>query len=160
MAKHSAHDFEGFVRAGQRAEEWLDVVAAELGTSDRRHAYHLLRAWMHTTRDRVGVDAAAHFAAQLPMLLRGLFFDGWRPSRVPVKYDAEQFLAAMAEEARVSPDEVRRGAPAVTAALARQFSPGQLEHLLAQLPAPVRNLIVPRHTSASAATADDDGPWR
>ena len=147
MTTHTAHEPDHFIRAGQRAEEWLDAVAAELGTADRDHAYHLLRAWLHTVRDRIGVEPAARFAAQLPMSVRGLFFDGWRPSRVPVKYDAEQFLAAMAHEARVTPEEVRRGAPAVTAALARGCSPGQLEHLLAQLPAPVRGLIVARRAT-------------
>ncbi|MBO0874187.1 MAG: DUF2267 domain-containing protein, partial [Pseudonocardia sp.] len=62
------------------AEVWVSAVAQQLGTEDRHYACRGLRAWLHTVRDRVTVDGAAHFAAQPPMLLRGLFFDGWTPS--------------------------------------------------------------------------------
>ena len=66
-----------------KANAWLTDIDAGFGTSDRRLAYRVLRAWLHCLRDRLSVEVAAHFAAQLPELLRGVFFDGWNPSRVP-----------------------------------------------------------------------------
>jgi len=36
--------------------------------------------------DRLPITIAANFAAQLPELLRGVFYDGWSPSRVPIKF--------------------------------------------------------------------------
>ena len=78
MTTHSVHEADHFVRAGQRAEEGLDAVAVELGSDDRNHAYHLLRAWLHTVRDRIGVESAAHFAAQLPGPARALIVPGRR----------------------------------------------------------------------------------
>ena len=33
---------------------------------------------LHALRDRIGAESAVHLAAQLPMLLRGLYYEGWR----------------------------------------------------------------------------------
>jgi uncharacterized protein (DUF2267 family) len=70
-------------RSIHKTNAWLADVADSFGTEDRRFAYRVTRAWLHTLRDRLGVDASAHLAAQLPELLRGVFYDGWDPSRVP-----------------------------------------------------------------------------
>ncbi|MBO0877104.1 MAG: DUF2267 domain-containing protein, partial [Pseudonocardia sp.] len=123
----------------------------------RHYACRGLRAWLHTVRDRVTVDGAAHFAAQPPMLLRGLFFDGWTPSRVPVKYDAEQLVLTAAQEANVSLADARTAIPAVTAALTERCAPGQLDHLLAQLPGPIRAVLRPGAPTAAQPTARTSG---
>jgi uncharacterized protein (DUF2267 family) len=152
----SSHDLDAFDRSDRTALEWVDTVAEHLGTEDRDHAYRVLRAWLRIVRDRLTVDGAAHAAAQLPLLLRGLFYDGWMPSHVPVKYDADQFLLTLAQDARISLDEARRAAPAVTAALVRRCSPGQIDHVLAQLPAPLRQLLAPAaQAQPSEATAKE-----
>ncbi len=156
MTAHTAHDLDIFTRADRTAQKWLDAVAEQLDTADRHLAYRVLRAWLQTVRDRLTVEAAVHFAAQLPMMLRGLFFEGWNPSRVPVKYDAEQFLIAVAKEAKVSPTEARRAAAEVTVALAGCCPPGQLDHLLAQLPGSLRELLDP--ADADAAMVPGESP--
>ena len=56
---------------------WLNELAAELGTEDHRHAYRVLRAVLHAVRDRLTVDEAAQLAAQLPELIRGIYYEGW-----------------------------------------------------------------------------------
>lgn len=137
------HSHDEFARSDRTAQEWLSAVAQGLGTEDRHITYRILRAWLHTVRDRMNVDAAANFAAQLPIPLRGLFFEGWKPSRVPVKLDADQFLAAIAQEATISLADARHAAAVVTAALQQRCSPGQIDHLLAQLPGPLRDLLAP-----------------
>jgi uncharacterized protein (DUF2267 family) len=58
----------------------------------RNQSYNALRAVLHALRDRLTVDEAAHFAAQLPMLVRGMYYDGWVPSRVPKKMHRDDFL--------------------------------------------------------------------
>ncbi|WP_214370534.1 DUF2267 domain-containing protein [Pseudonocardia sp. H11422] len=149
----TAHDVAVFGRAEHTAQEWLDTVAEALGTDDHHYAYRILRTWLHTVRDRLSVDVAVHFAAQLPLLLRGVFFDGWTPSQVPVKYDTEQFLLTFGQEARISMVEARRAAGAVTAALDQHCSPGQVETMVGQLPHALRELLRPGTTSPSGAQA-------
>jgi uncharacterized protein (DUF2267 family) len=132
------HRNDPLARAGHTAREWLTTVASWLGTEDRDYTYRALRAWLHLVRDRLTVDSAAHLAAQLPELLRGIYFEGWVPSRVPVRYGVAEFTALFAREAGISPSDVPRTVTAVSAALSERFSPGQLEHVLALMPAGLR----------------------
>ena len=76
----------GLDQSIQKANTCLAEIADEFGAGDRRLAYRVTRAWPHTLRDRLPVTMAANFAAQLSELLRGVFYDGWSSSRVPVKF--------------------------------------------------------------------------
>ncbi|MET7663601.1 DUF2267 domain-containing protein [Streptomyces sp. NPDC005356] len=40
----------------------------------------------------MSVDEIAHFGAQLPTLIRGIYYDSWRSSETPVKMDREELL--------------------------------------------------------------------
>ena len=103
MHKASALD-----HALHTAHTWVNDVAREFDTEDREFAYRVLRAWLHTLRDRLTVEASAHFAAQLPDLIRGIFYAGWNPSAVPEKYDIEAFTVRFAREANISPERRRQ----------------------------------------------------
>ena len=76
-------------------------------TKERRNqSYGALRAVLHGLRDRLTVEETAHLAAQLPMLIRGVYYTGWDPSRVPVKMHRDEFLARVRQE---FPYEVQGG---------------------------------------------------
>jgi uncharacterized protein (DUF2267 family) len=146
------HGFDVFAQADQTASHWLDAVARRLDTDDRHYAYRVVRAWLHTVRDRLTIDVAVHFGAQLPLLWRGVFYDGWTPSRVPVKYDAEQLLTSVAQDVGGPVSRARDAVAAVTAGLAELTSPDQVDHVLATLPDDIRGILAPaggRHHLAS-----------
>ena len=58
---------------------WLNDIMQELGWEDRHKAYLGLRTTLHALRDRLTVEETAQLAAQLPMLIRGLYYEGWDP---------------------------------------------------------------------------------
>jgi uncharacterized protein (DUF2267 family) len=130
-------------RSIDKTNRWLADIAQGFGTGDRRLAYRAARAWLHTLRDRLTVPVAAHFAAQLPELLRGVFYDGWNPSRVPIKYTRGEYVTRFAREARVRESDVAKAAGVVTAAVRLHVSGGAVDEALAQLPADLRALLEP-----------------
>lgn len=130
-----------YAQAVHRASVWVADVAAALGTQDRNYARRVLRAWLHTLRDRLTVDAAAKFGQQLPELLRGMYYDGWEPNRVPMRYNAAEYVQRFAAEAMVTPGDVPQLAAAVTHVLSEHMSPGQVAEALAELPASLRATV-------------------
>jgi uncharacterized protein (DUF2267 family) len=75
----------------QKTHQWIDAIALD-SHADRHTAYQALRAVLQTLRDRLPPQEAAHFSAQLPLLVRGIFFEGYRPSEVPVTLSRDEFL--------------------------------------------------------------------
>jgi uncharacterized protein (DUF2267 family) len=67
-------------------------------SSHRELAYHALRSVLHALRDRLTVNEANDLAAQLPMLIRGLYYEGWSPGSVPIRMTREAFLQRIAQE--------------------------------------------------------------
>ncbi|MGH3480138.1 MAG: DUF2267 domain-containing protein, partial [Nocardioidaceae bacterium] len=106
------------------AHVWVADVAKTIETEDRHLALRMLRAWLHALRDRLPIEAGAHFAAQLPELIRGVYYDGWRPSRMPVKYGPAEYARRFAAEARIEVADVPSYAARITAVLREHFSPG------------------------------------
>jgi uncharacterized protein (DUF2267 family) len=133
-----------------KANAWLADIDAGFGTQDRHLAYRVLRAWLHCLRDRLTVEVAAHFAAQLPEMLRGVFYDGWNPSRVPQKYDRAEYLTRFAHEARVHDADVVKAARIVTAVAQRHATPGVVAQALRLLPADLRELLEPVEAGSAA----------
>jgi uncharacterized protein (DUF2267 family) len=132
-----------FDHAVQVATRWVHDVAQAFPTEDSEFAFRALRAWLHTLRDRLTVEAAAHFGAQLPELLRGTYYEGWNPSDVPKRYDSQAYIARFAQDAGISRPDVPKTAAAVTSGLQQHLSAGQLDKALDQLPNELRALLHP-----------------
>jgi len=123
-------------RSVERSRAWLDEFAGQLGVDDRRYAYRVMRAYLHALRDRLTVEEAAQLAAQLPDLIRGVYYEGWRPSSTPVKYRGlGEFLDRIAADAELEGETAASYAVSASAAvLRRHVSPGEIDDVRAQLP--------------------------
>ena len=74
--------------------EWINELAGRLDWSSKRSALKLMRVTLARIRDHLIVDEMAQFSAQLPVLIRGFFFEGWVPKQTPIKdRHAEDFVA-------------------------------------------------------------------
>ena len=130
-------------RSVEKANIWVNDVAAELETDDRHHAYRVLRAYLHALRDRLTVTEAAQLAAQLPLLIRGVFYEGWTPgSAHRGRRDAARFLDDVADEALLHGEtEASYAVAAVARVLRRHVSAGELEDVERLLPQELRPLL-------------------
>ncbi|MCD6727571.1 MAG: DUF2267 domain-containing protein [Solirubrobacteraceae bacterium] len=130
-------------RSVEKAYVWVNDLAAELGTTDRHEAYRVLRAFLHALRDRLPVTEAAQLSAQLPLLIRGIFFEGWQPSRTPLHYrDPRELLERVAGEGRLHGDtEASFAVAAAARVLARHVTKGEIDDVLRTLPDELRTLV-------------------
>lgn len=126
----------------QTTNVWLNDILERLGWHDPYRAYHALRAVLHALRDRLPVEQAAALAAQLPMLVRGFYYEGWHPHGKPLKErHEEEFLAHVADAFRddpyVDPEQVTR---AVFAVVRKHVTAGEIESVMRSLPTELRYL--------------------
>jgi uncharacterized protein (DUF2267 family) len=137
----SATGLETFDKTLQTTHLWLDEIMETLGP-DRQVAWHALGAVMRTLRDRMTVELAAHMGAQLPLLVRGLYYDQWKPSAVPKKWRTrDEFLETVsAELSGIRPVNPEQAAKAVFQVLNHYMDPGQVAKVREALPEPVRQM--------------------
>jgi uncharacterized protein (DUF2267 family) len=135
---------------------WIRDYGEALGQTHAGLCYRCLRAGLHAIRDRLPVDESVAFAAQLPLLVRGVWFEGWHPARVPVR--AHSMAEVHAEIARAlegglgaSPGHVLS---ATFAVLDRHGDPRALRNVRALLPDAMRHAW-PEHVATDVA-----GLWR
>jgi len=126
----------------QKTAHWIESVAENMGSTDMEHSYHVLRSVLHAVRNRLPPGEAVHLAAQMPMLMRGLYYEGWHPSGTPEPYRRKQeFLDHIAHDVpNLDPTQRERAATAVFSVLNQEISGGETEQVRHALPAEVREL--------------------
>ena len=137
----SAHVFDSHL---ETANAWLNQVAENLHLSpnDRVHALRALRAGLHAIRDRLPASEVVDLGAQLPMLIRGLYYEGWTLSNDPTRIrDRAAMVDRVREELmpdpRLDPVDVLR---ATIHMLVEQVSPGEIRDVMSTLPRPIAEL--------------------
>jgi uncharacterized protein (DUF2267 family) len=126
-----------FEESTQKTRLWLDELAEELGRpGDQRYAMRVLRGFLHTLRDRLPVPETAHLAAQLPELLRGVFYEGWRPTTLPQRYhDLDTFLVRVVDRGQLAGEtEAAYAAEAAARVMRRHVGAGEMNKVRAVLP--------------------------
>lgn len=132
---------------------WLDEINAEIGP-DRHLAWHVLGAVLRSIRDEMQVEQSAHFAAQLPLIVRGAYFDQYRPSAQPAAARShDDFIARIQHDLDGSrPINVQQAATAVMRTLNRHVTEGQVRKVRESLPKGVRAMWPePDHTETQQA---------
>ena len=130
-------------RSAEKAHVWFNELSEELGSEDRQAAYRVLRAYLHTVRDRLPVNEAAQLAAQLPELIRGIYYEGWVPAKAPHKYrTVDEFLQRVADEAQLKGEtEASYACSAAARVLRRHVSAGEIDDVVAAFPEEMRPVL-------------------
>jgi uncharacterized protein (DUF2267 family) len=137
----SATGLEVFDKTIQTTNVWLDEMMENL-PRDKHVAWHVLGAVLRTIRDRVPVNLAAHLSAQLPLLVRGIYYDQWQPGKGRQNWrTVDEFLSQVAELLMVTkPVDSADAARAVFRVLNHHVDPNQIEKVRHALPEEVRSL--------------------
>ncbi|MFN3745309.1 MAG: DUF2267 domain-containing protein [Hyphomicrobiaceae bacterium] len=127
--------------AVQQIQVWLKELRDNGDLADEAEAYSVLRAVLHQLRDRLTPDEATDLAAQLPLIVRGIYFEGWRPRQTPEKVRTKQeFLDGVTTKLRPHPIAAEAAARDVFALLTHHCDQGEIADVIAQLPAELKAL--------------------
>ena len=138
----SAQGLEIIDHTVQLTHEWINEVRERLGWGSSRDALRLLRVTLVQLRNHLAHEEMAQLSAQMPLLLRGMFFEGWQPAQTPVRdKKAEHFVAAIKEKV----DDVldwrgQEDIVAVFRTLDSRISEGEIRDIKAGLPQAIRDL--------------------
>lgn len=133
---------DGLEKTIHQTNEWIKDVMNEMNTQDRNEAYLALNSTLHALRDRLVVDEAVDLGAQLPMLIRGLYYEGYDPSGKPVKArHKDEFLALMKRDlARTPGIDPEKAARCVFSVLEKRISKGEIQNVKNMLPEDVKEI--------------------
>lgn len=120
---------------------WLDEVMRDLGP-DRNLAWKVLSVVLHKLRDRLPIALAAHLGAQLPLLIRGVYYDQFEPEHMPNACNsAEEFVADVQKWLSDTRGvDAKDAIASVFGVLSRHLSVGQIEKVRHALPKGMRSL--------------------
>jgi uncharacterized protein (DUF2267 family) len=131
-------------RSVQKTNVWLKDINYELSWFTLRRGCLALRAVLHALRDRLTTPEIAQLGAQLPIFIRGIYYEGWNPARTPIKFRSrELFLRQVRAEFAhtrnpdIDAEDVTR---AIFRVLAKHVSKGELDQVRALLPHELRDL--------------------
>lgn len=122
--------------------EWINELSERLGWASKRSTLRLLRITLRRVRDHLLVDELAQMSAQLPLLIRGFFFEAWVPKQTPIKErNVEDFIAFITEQMGETEEyQGRDDIKCVFDLLNNRLSRGEIEDIRATLPAAIRDL--------------------
>ncbi len=131
----STNGLEVFDKTVQTTNIWLNEITDRIG-GDRQQAWKCLSVILHALRDHLPVELAAHVGAQLPLLVRGAYYDQFEPSKLPADCTApDEFIREVSD--RVQEDRAidpEAAVAAIFAVLGRHLSPGLIAKVRTALP--------------------------
>jgi uncharacterized protein (DUF2267 family) len=128
-------------RTVQKTQEWLKELGDNGDLADTQESLAVLRVVLHHLRDRLTLEEAVDLGAQLPTLVRGIYYEGWQPRKPLVRIRSRQkFVHEVA--ARDFPNAVpsERAIRDVFALLAHHCDPGEISDVIGQLPGELKEL--------------------
>jgi len=137
----SASGLDVFDRTVETTHVWLNELCDEIGP-DKQLAWKVLSTVLHKLRDRLTVNLAAHLGAQLPLLVRGVYYDQFEPGKMPSEFRSrDEFVADVAKWLSDSrPVDPEKAIRAVLGLLSRHVSEGQCHKIREALPKGLRQM--------------------
>jgi uncharacterized protein (DUF2267 family) len=131
-----------FTKHVQKANEWINQIEELTGPkSDKKKSLAALRTVLHQLRDNLPIESALHLSAQLPLIIKGIFFENWHLSDCQTKDKSiDIFLDGVEEELRNADVDVEIWTYAVLQVLSSHISPGETEKIRNVLPHEIRKL--------------------
>ena len=127
--------------AVQTTQTWLNELCENGELADTSEAVAVLRCVLHQLRDRLTLEQAVDLSAQLPLIVRGMYFEGWKPNKAHVKvHTKQQFIDELTSRHFPNAVPAVRAVRDVFALLAHHCDPGEISDVVQQLPQDLKEL--------------------
>lgn len=134
-----AANLDVFEKTLQTTNIWLDEISAVLGP-DRRVAWKVLSVVLHKLRDRLPAALSAHLSAELPLLVRGVYYDQFEPDKQPMRWDYDEFVSEVSKWlSDTRPVDPVLAIQAVFQVLSRHLPRGKIDKVQNALPEALRS---------------------
>lgn len=125
----------------QQTQEWLKELRDNADLENEEEALGVLRVVLHQLRDRLTPEEAIGLGAQLPTIIRGIYYESWRPSRTPERIRSKQaFLDEITIKLLPRRPQPERAVQDVFALVAHHCDPGEISQVIDQLPRDIKKL--------------------
>ncbi|CDX25357.1 conserved hypothetical protein [Mesorhizobium plurifarium] len=112
--------------AADQAQQWVNELAKDLDWNEQS-AFRLLKAVLHTLRDWLSPQETADLSAQLPTLIRGIYFEGWNPPGPVCERKKRDFVISVRKSFGYEPEiDVDKAIAVVFRLLDRHISHGEI----------------------------------
>jgi len=137
-----------FDQYGEKARDWVRELAAELSLPEEK-AYRIIRVVLHSLRNHIPIAESFHLIAQLPLVWKGIYVDGWKPSQEFIRLGnmADYIQSIRHEDKNMSgydfgnDTHARKAIFGVWKLLANHVSDHQITHICNTLPNEVSKSI-------------------
>ncbi|MGV8948126.1 MAG: DUF2267 domain-containing protein [Candidatus Paracaedibacter sp.] len=124
--------------------DWIYAIeeACRWDEENQKKAFTALRAVLHEIRDLLPLERAAQLSAQLPIVIRGIFFENWHPRYIPVQeIKKNDFLEAIAQSLYPYQDmNVEETTKGVLQVLGEKLPSGELENIIQYMSKEIQEL--------------------
>lgn len=137
----SANGLAVFDRTLEKTHQFINDVAQQLEIEDKHTVFIGIAAVLHGLRDRIPLEEAAQLGAQLPVMLAGFYYQGWKPAATPTK---ERSVSAFVDKVKGNlpegnyPVEIAKLIESVFAVLSQWVTKGEIVDVANMLPKDVQ----------------------
>jgi uncharacterized protein (DUF2267 family) len=132
---------EGLAHTVQVAHEWINDLDESLSWHHKPRAFRLMKSVLHALRDRLPLSEASDLGAQLPTLIRGIYYEQWRPAEAAQIGDKAAFLKKIQDDFSRDPElPSETDVMAVLGLLSKKITGGEIAQVRRLLPPDLRAL--------------------
>lgn len=136
-----------FDRTLHKTNVWLKEIMVAMDWDNRERAYSMLRAVFHALRDSLPQNEMIQLGAQLPTLLRGVYYEGWKPKWEPLRvktqdefYDLVR-LQLKAGVAKISDEQLQRVVHVIMQTMTEHIGQGEMMDIKGALKKRLRKIV-------------------
>jgi uncharacterized protein (DUF2267 family) len=133
---------KGVQKSYEHVNEWVNNLMKRFEFRDNNEAFAMLKATLWALRDRVPNEEAIQLGAQLPVLLRGYYYEDWKHDPHRGEH-ADNFYTKIQNHLKGYENlEVEKATPIVLKFIFEKISQGEAQDVKDNLPKDLQQMVM------------------